>query len=425
MPLLKTLVLAYTAAGVNAFATFPSQEGGAALPERMTYGGTVGGTSAKPLDSVGGTAYELAECQGDCDSDADCQAGLKCFQRTGAEQVPGCYGSGTSGWDYCAADASQPANKLLNIGSNPLAFGSGRLFECQGDCDNDDDCQTGLKCFQRDGYDAVPGCGEAGQGKKGWDYCVADGDAKLYSGGTCPSGMTQFSGGCIDVTEQEPSECSVNGKDIFGPSKKACEERGLALCSMQEYLDAYMDGAATTGKQTYGISSTTCLRAHDDTSPGHFLVKNQGKSAGVSGCHGNANCWSNRYYRCCSGGASKVTCGAGAEVVNGECVAKVECGGGTKVMNGKCVAEVTCGGGTKVVGGECVPKVECGAEVPVTIPDPYCGNYGVITHKSGQCKCTQTENIGTTKCPGRYWKPQYWPPSCLHLVATHSECLLE
>ena len=61
----------------------------------------------------------------------------------------------------------------------------------------------------------------------------------------------------------------------------------------------------------------------------------------------------------------------------------------------------------------------------MTIPDPYCGNYGVITHKSGQCKCTQTENIGTTKCPGRYWKPQYWPPSCLHLVATHSECLLE
>ena len=35
MPLLKTLVLAYTAAGVNAFATFPSQEGGAALPTRF------------------------------------------------------------------------------------------------------------------------------------------------------------------------------------------------------------------------------------------------------------------------------------------------------------------------------------------------------------------------------------------------------
>ena len=249
MPLLKTLVLAYTAAGVNAFATFPSQEGGAALPERMTYGGTVGGTSAKPLDSVGGTAYELAECQGDCDSDADCQA-LACPASGGrgaaqARAAP----ADVRRRDYCRCRRVAPP--APNIGSNPLAFGSGPLFECQGDCDNDDDCKTGLKCFQRDGYDAVPGCGEAGQGKKGWDYCVADGDAKLYSGGgTCPSGMTQFSGGCIDVTEQEPSECSVNGKDIFGPSKKACEERGLALCSMQEYLDAYMDGAATTGKQT-------------------------------------------------------------------------------------------------------------------------------------------------------------------------------
>ena len=318
MPLLKTLVLAYTAAGVNAFATFPSQEGGAALPERMT-----------------------------------------------------------------------------------------------------------------------------------------------YSGGTCPSGMTQFSGGCIDVTEQEPSECSPNGKDIFGPSKKACEERGLALCSMQEYLDAYMDGAATRGSRTYGISSTTCLRAHDGTSPGHYLIKYQGKRADVWGCHGNANCWSNRYYRCCSGGAArstgsypmvgqnaeapvgyvakassgpcmcrrsgwgldscgklccarspytatdpsnkyffgkhpnptartdanlcwealpsppcglneyrtetggdckavKVTCGDGAEVVDGECVAKVACGAGTKNENGKCVPEVTCGGGTKVENGKCIPEVTCG-----------------------------------------------------------------
>jgi hypothetical protein len=269
MPLLKTLVLAYTAAGVNAFTTIPSQEGGAALPERMTYGGT----SAKPLDNIGGTAYDLAECQ--------------------------------------------------------------------GDCDNDDDCQTGLECFQRGGYEAVPGC--SGQGKKGWDYCIA---AKLYSGGgTCPSGMTPFSGGCIDVAEQEPSECSVNGKDIFEPTKKACEERGLALCSMQEYLDAYMDGAATRGSQSYGISSTTCSRAHDYTSAGHFLIKYQGRRASVSGCHGNANCWSNRYYRCCSGGASKVTCGAGTKAVNGECVPEVSCGAGTgekNVAGSGCQLEVEC-----------------------------------------------------------------------------------
>ncbi len=30
------------------------------------------------------------ECTGDCDEDGDCAAGLKCFQRSGGEEVPGC-----------------------------------------------------------------------------------------------------------------------------------------------------------------------------------------------------------------------------------------------------------------------------------------------------------------------------------------------
>ena len=36
-------------------------------------------------------------CHGDCDSDADCEAGLICFQRDGTEAVPGC----TDPADYC------------------------------------------------------------------------------------------------------------------------------------------------------------------------------------------------------------------------------------------------------------------------------------------------------------------------------------
>ena len=39
-------------------------------------------------------------CEGDCDSDSDCKAGLTCFQRdTGS--VPGCSGVATTDWDYC------------------------------------------------------------------------------------------------------------------------------------------------------------------------------------------------------------------------------------------------------------------------------------------------------------------------------------
>jgi len=44
------------------------------------------------------------------------------------------------------------------------------LGDCEGDCDNDNECAAGLKCFQRnDGDGGPPGCG--GQPKKDWDYC--------------------------------------------------------------------------------------------------------------------------------------------------------------------------------------------------------------------------------------------------------------
>ena len=146
------------------FATVPT----AVVPERVTYSGT----SAKPLETIGANPTSpLAACQGDCDRDSDCEYGMFCFQRSGSEAVPGCSGSGTYGWDYCAAGTG-----LVSIGADP----TGRLAECQGDCDRDEDCQEGLTCFQRDGYTAVPGC--VGEGTSGWDYCVADGDANSCEG---------------------------------------------------------------------------------------------------------------------------------------------------------------------------------------------------------------------------------------------------
>ena len=43
------------------------------------------------------------------------------------------------------------------------------LKACIGECDKDSHCASGLKCFQRSGYTAIPGC--SGSGKKDWDYC--------------------------------------------------------------------------------------------------------------------------------------------------------------------------------------------------------------------------------------------------------------
>ena len=43
------------------------------------------------------------------------------------------------------------------------------LTECEGDCDADIHCASGLVCYFRDEED-VPGC--YGDTKGGWDYCI-------------------------------------------------------------------------------------------------------------------------------------------------------------------------------------------------------------------------------------------------------------
>jgi hypothetical protein len=40
-------------------------------------------------------------CEGDCDVDADCKAGLKCFQKDGAGEIPGCIGRDMTKNDFC------------------------------------------------------------------------------------------------------------------------------------------------------------------------------------------------------------------------------------------------------------------------------------------------------------------------------------
>ena len=48
-------------------------------------------------------ATNLQACIGECDSDAQCAAGLTCFQRQYGDQIPGCKGNGRSRtWDYCS-----------------------------------------------------------------------------------------------------------------------------------------------------------------------------------------------------------------------------------------------------------------------------------------------------------------------------------
>ena len=50
--------------------------------------------------------FPVGKCEGDCDSDADCDGALICFQRTATQDVPGCFCKGISNRDYCTTVSS-------------------------------------------------------------------------------------------------------------------------------------------------------------------------------------------------------------------------------------------------------------------------------------------------------------------------------
>ena len=70
-------------------------------------------------------ARNLQACVGECDNDGQCAAGLKCFQRTNGEAIPGCTGDGGGKtWDYCyAPDATISQAECVAAGAAVLPAG--------------------------------------------------------------------------------------------------------------------------------------------------------------------------------------------------------------------------------------------------------------------------------------------------------------
>jgi len=107
------------------------------------------------------------------DEDVDCIGNLVCFQRSGFTAVPGCTGEGRDNNDYCIrpetneptevptrspitngptkspVNASSPPQtplptlpQLELVGNNGNPESAFPLQQCQGDCDNDSECQV-------------------------------------------------------------------------------------------------------------------------------------------------------------------------------------------------------------------------------------------------------------------------------------------
>jgi hypothetical protein len=100
--------------------------------------------------------------------------------------------------------------KLINNGGSGCTASS-KCGKCTGDCDSDNDCAAGLKCFQRDkSSELVPGCepGSPANDVADYDYCYEP----------CPSG-TSASAGCTG----QLSAVLANGSPSCGISDGALE----------------------------------------------------------------------------------------------------------------------------------------------------------------------------------------------------------
>merc|ERR1712037_687419 len=114
-----------------------------------------------------GGAKNLKACTGECDADSQCAKGLKCFQRSKGEKIPGCKGNGGGkDWDYCY----NPVHGGIKNLSGGNSGSAKNLQRCTGECDADSQCAYGLKCFQRSRGEPIPSCKGNGGGKD-WDYC--------------------------------------------------------------------------------------------------------------------------------------------------------------------------------------------------------------------------------------------------------------
>lgn len=144
----------------------------------------------------------LQMCEGDCDHSFECAGDLICYQRFGNEEVPGCTGSALYQYDFCydpnLANNNSPVNPPVSgaggeTWETPLKYlvgkgdePPGKLKKCEGDCDNDSECDVSLVCFQRYANEEIPGCIGDELYMYGADFCYDPSDGNGSSPVSAP-----------------------------------------------------------------------------------------------------------------------------------------------------------------------------------------------------------------------------------------------
>jgi len=178
-------------------------------------------------------AKNLKACTGECDGDKQCAMGLRCFERSNGEKIPGCKGAGGGkDWDYCY----NPLNGGIKELGGPNDSKAKNLGRCWGECDGDKQCAYGLKCFERSKGEPIPGCKD---GKKkmpaNYDYCYDPNIVCLKNNGGCDKARK-----CMNV----------KGKAMCGDCPKGWTNLGAMKCKKAAPAPKCGAGSAASCKAT-------------------------------------------------------------------------------------------------------------------------------------------------------------------------------
>ncbi len=243
--------------------------------------GTVGGGETCPAVLGNGdfctACGPCAEGEGDCDSDAECGAGLVCTNDAGARfgfsaNIDVCLRPGTG--DGGGGDGGCSAT----LGSGTFCSACGVCAEGEGDCDSDDECMPGLVCTDNVGAQfgfnpnidvCLPTGGGGGGDGGGGDGGGGDGGGDGGGGGcTATLGSGTFCSVCGVCAEGE-GDCDSDDECMPG---LVCTDNVGAQFGFNPTIDVCLpsDGGggggctATLGSGTFCSACGPCADGEGD-----------------------------------------------------------------------------------------------------------------------------------------------------------------